>query len=112
MGCALCLIGSLIIILHAPEDKDIETVDEVLRYAVQPGVHDTLYIKFSPDTTIRIPHVLLFCSRVLPRHDLLRRASLRSLKSTRIHLYLLPRGIRLHHGRQGLWHRGQTHNCW
>lgn len=37
VGCALCLIGSLIIILHAPEDKDIETVDEVLRYAVQPG---------------------------------------------------------------------------
>ncbi|KAG9311828.1 magnesium transporter NIPA-domain-containing protein [Chiua virens] len=36
-GCALCLIGSLIIVLHAPPDKEIETVDEILHYAVQPG---------------------------------------------------------------------------
>ncbi|KAG8834961.1 hypothetical protein FRC17_006264 [Serendipita sp. 399] len=37
VGCALCMIGSVIIILHAPEDKDIQTVDEVLQYAIQPG---------------------------------------------------------------------------
>ncbi|KAI0258994.1 magnesium transporter NIPA-domain-containing protein [Gloeopeniophorella convolvens] len=37
VGCTLCLLGSMIIVLHAPEDKDIQTVDEVLRYAVQPG---------------------------------------------------------------------------
>ncbi|KAH7882314.1 magnesium transporter NIPA-domain-containing protein [Phlebopus sp. FC_14] len=36
-GCALCLIGSVIIVLHAPADKEIETVDEILTYAVQPG---------------------------------------------------------------------------
>ena len=36
-GCALCLIGSLIIVLHAPPDKEIETVDEILHYAIQPG---------------------------------------------------------------------------
>ncbi|SGY33212.1 BQ5605_C002g01466 [Microbotryum silenes-dioicae] len=36
-GCSLCLVGSLIIVLHAPEDKAIETVDEVLAYALQPG---------------------------------------------------------------------------
>lgn len=34
LGCALCLIGSLIIILHAPPDKDVQTVDEILGYAV------------------------------------------------------------------------------
>ena len=39
VGCALCLIGSLIIVLHAPEDKEIETVDEILRFALQPGTH-------------------------------------------------------------------------
>jgi magnesium transporter len=38
LGCALCLIGSLIIVLHAPEDKPVETVDEILNYAVQPGM--------------------------------------------------------------------------
>ncbi|KAF9443476.1 DUF803-domain-containing protein [Macrolepiota fuliginosa MF-IS2] len=37
LGCTLCLIGSLIIVLHAPEDKPVETVDEILNYALQPG---------------------------------------------------------------------------
>ncbi|KAF8122617.1 magnesium transporter NIPA-domain-containing protein [Boletus edulis] len=36
-GCALCLIGSIIIVLHAPPDTEIETVDEILHYAIQPG---------------------------------------------------------------------------
>jgi magnesium transporter len=38
VGCTLCLLGSLIIVLHAPEDKEVQTVDEILHYAVQPGV--------------------------------------------------------------------------
>lgn len=37
IGCALCLLGSLVIVLHAPEDKEIKTVDEILNYATQPG---------------------------------------------------------------------------
>lgn len=37
MGCAICLMGSVIIVLHAPADKEIETVDEILGYAMQPG---------------------------------------------------------------------------
>ncbi|KZV99644.1 hypothetical protein EXIGLDRAFT_724644 [Exidia glandulosa HHB12029] len=37
IGCTLCLLGSLIIVLHAPEDREITTVDEILHYAVQPG---------------------------------------------------------------------------
>ena len=37
LGCAICLIGSVIIVLHAPPDADIETVDEILNYAIQPG---------------------------------------------------------------------------
>ena len=38
MGCALCLIGSVIIVLHAPPDKEIQTVDEILHYAIHPGM--------------------------------------------------------------------------
>ncbi|KAF9067093.1 magnesium transporter NIPA-domain-containing protein [Rhodocollybia butyracea] len=34
VGCGLSLIGSLIIVLHAPEDKDVSTVDEILSLAV------------------------------------------------------------------------------
>ncbi|KAF5318549.1 hypothetical protein D9619_010854 [Psilocybe cf. subviscida] len=37
VGCTLCLLGSLIIVLHAPEDKAVETVDEILFFAIQPG---------------------------------------------------------------------------
>ncbi|KZS97161.1 DUF803-domain-containing protein [Sistotremastrum niveocremeum HHB9708] len=37
VGCALCLIGAVIIVMHAPPDKDITTVDEILFYAIQPG---------------------------------------------------------------------------
>ncbi|RDW84576.1 putative DUF803 membrane protein [Coleophoma cylindrospora] len=37
LGCAICLIGSVIIVLHAPPDKEITTVDEILHYAIQPG---------------------------------------------------------------------------
>ncbi|KAI9226212.1 MAG: magnesium transporter [Piptocephalis tieghemiana] len=36
-GCALCLIGSVMIVLHAPEDKEITSVDEILYYALQPA---------------------------------------------------------------------------
>lgn len=37
LGCAICLIGSVIIVLHAPPDQEIKTVDEILHYAIQPG---------------------------------------------------------------------------
>ncbi|KAF9057189.1 magnesium transporter NIPA-domain-containing protein [Panaeolus papilionaceus] len=37
VGCTLCLLGSLIIVLHAPEEQEIETVDKILEYALQPG---------------------------------------------------------------------------
>lgn len=37
IGCALCLIGSLVIILHSPEEKKIESVTEILDYAVKPA---------------------------------------------------------------------------
>ncbi|KAF7338759.1 hypothetical protein MSAN_02198400 [Mycena sanguinolenta] len=37
VGCALCLIGSVIIVLHAPDDKEIETIVDFLGYALKPG---------------------------------------------------------------------------
>lgn len=39
LGCAICLIGSVIIVLHAPPDKEITTIDEILHYAIQPGLY-------------------------------------------------------------------------
>jgi len=38
LGCAICLIGSVIIVLHAPPDKEISTIDEILQHAIRPGM--------------------------------------------------------------------------
>lgn len=37
LGCAMCLIGSVIIVLHAPPDEDVKTVDRILEYALSWG---------------------------------------------------------------------------
>jgi drug/metabolite transporter (DMT)-like permease len=37
LGCAICLLGAIIIVLHAPPDEDVDTVDEILEYALRPG---------------------------------------------------------------------------
>ena len=46
LGCAICLIGSVIIVLHAPPDEEISTVDEILNYAIQPGrlIHPSMQL--------------------------------------------------------------------
>lgn len=33
----MCLIGAVVIVLHAPPDKDVHTIDEILNFAIQPG---------------------------------------------------------------------------
>jgi hypothetical protein len=40
LGSAICLIGAVVIVLHAPPDEEIETVDQILHYAIQPGTDD------------------------------------------------------------------------
>ncbi|KAL4947729.1 magnesium transporter [Aspergillus filifer] len=36
LGCATCLLGSILLVLHAPGDKDIKKIDEILHLAIQP----------------------------------------------------------------------------
>lgn len=60
VGCTLCLLGSLVIILHAPQDKEVETVDEILDYALQPGF--IFYLL----TAISVSVYLIF--KVAPMH--------------------------------------------
>ncbi|EED13890.1 conserved hypothetical protein [Talaromyces stipitatus ATCC 10500] len=36
VGCANCLLGSILLVLHAPADREIHTIDEVLNLATQP----------------------------------------------------------------------------
>lgn len=37
LGCILCVVGSTIIVLHAPGEHDISSVDEIWELATQPG---------------------------------------------------------------------------
>ena len=37
VGCAICLIGSVVIVLHAPPDEDVKNVGRLLDLAIQPG---------------------------------------------------------------------------
>ncbi|KAE8150224.1 magnesium transporter [Aspergillus avenaceus] len=36
LGCATCLLGSVLLVLHAPGDRDIQTIEEILHLAIQP----------------------------------------------------------------------------
>lgn len=38
-GIALCLLGAVLIIVHAPAETPVETIDQILDYALQPGSH-------------------------------------------------------------------------
>ncbi|KAF2120259.1 magnesium transporter NIPA-domain-containing protein [Lophiotrema nucula] len=37
IGCATCLIGSVIIVLHAPPDEEVDSIDVLLDKALKPG---------------------------------------------------------------------------
>lgn len=37
LGCILCVVGSTVIVLHAPIEKEIESVHEVWNLATEPG---------------------------------------------------------------------------
>ena len=41
LGIAVCLIGAVVIVLHAPPDEEIERIDQLLHYAIQPGMNHT-----------------------------------------------------------------------
>lgn len=37
IGCLLSVIGAVIIIFHAPEDPDVQSVQELVAYMLKPG---------------------------------------------------------------------------
>ena len=51
LGCALCIVGSANIVLHAPVEKEIESIKEVVNLMLQPtflscsGVCSNVYVR-------------------------------------------------------------------
>lgn len=39
LGCVLCVVGSTTIVLHAPQEREIESVAEVWDLATEPGIY-------------------------------------------------------------------------
>ena len=39
LGCVLCVVGCTTIVLHAPQEREIESVSEVWDLAMEPGSH-------------------------------------------------------------------------
>lgn len=42
LGCVLCIVGSMTIVLHAPEEREIVSLLQVWRMALQPGVTSSI----------------------------------------------------------------------
>ncbi|MCO5569521.1 hypothetical protein L7F22_023234 [Adiantum nelumboides] len=37
LGCVMCMVGSVVIVLHAPKERSIDSVKEVWKLAIQPA---------------------------------------------------------------------------
>jgi drug/metabolite transporter (DMT)-like permease len=48
LGSAICLIGAVVIVLHAPPDEEIETIDQILNDAIKPGKSRQVHAVCSP----------------------------------------------------------------
>ncbi|CAI9117590.1 OLC1v1019000C1 [Oldenlandia corymbosa var. corymbosa] len=60
VGCALCLVGSTTIVIHAPVERDIESVKDVWNLATEPG--------FLVYSCIVVVAVALLIFRLAPRY--------------------------------------------
>lgn len=106
IGCAICLIGSVIIVLHAPADEEVESIDQILNLALKPGIL-SLELNMVFDLTLypRLPLLLLFRRSFLRCHDLQDIAKVWQDESTHLPLYLLHYRFGINHGDQSLWYR-------
>ncbi|KAJ6829743.1 putative magnesium transporter NIPA1 isoform X1 [Iris pallida] len=60
LGCALCVVGSTTIVLHAPKERDIESVKQVWYLATEPG-----FIAYS---CVVLLLVVILIIRAVPRY--------------------------------------------
>lgn len=107
----MCLLGSVVIVLHAPPDKPVETIDEILEYAMSPG-SVTLYRRHIVVLIlIGFRFLVILCSggHFLDGHDLPGRPSPRKEEPTDLHLHLLDRWLRFCHVYQSVRHCFETH---
>jgi hypothetical protein len=102
LGCAICLIGSVIIVLHAPPDKEITDVQEILNYALRPGKVVIKLLGF-PLILCRLPHLLRLGCEFCYRNDLQDFANIRQEEPPNIPFNMLDSRIRVCYVSQSIW---------
>ena len=112
LGCAMCLIGSVIIVLHAPPDKEIKFVEELLEYAIHPGTNFPCVVMVLAHNSVRcsISSLLPGRGNFLKCNDLQGCSKARQEKPTDLYLNLLNRWIRHSHVSESLRHCLETHD--
>lgn len=102
----MCLLGSVIIVLHAPPDKEIETIERMLEFALQPGMSGPCYTILDPlltaMVTCRLLNLLGRGLDIFYRYDISSGPALRQEEPAYIHLDLLHRRIHHRHVSQGI----------
>lgn len=38
LGCVSCIVGSVVIVIHAPQERTPSSVEEIWKLATQPGI--------------------------------------------------------------------------
>ena len=64
LGCVLCMVGSTIIVLHAPGEHDISSVGQIWELATQPSECMLLYMLFEMDTAMFMKYVPCFSAQL------------------------------------------------
>lgn len=68
VGCAICLVGSVVIVLHAPADEELENIDTLLHLALQPGESPARSHPTAPSRADQVmigPGFLAYCAIVI-----------------------------------------------
>lgn len=111
LGSAICLIGAVVIVLHAPPDEEIETIDQYLHYAIQPGMCNRILLLIARKAK-SLPRLLAVrCRRRRLRslHDLQSRTLLWQEECPHLPVDLFDCWLHLCHVRQGFRYRTEAY---
>lgn len=43
VGCVSCIVGSVVIVIHAPQEHTPNSVEEIWNLATQPGIYEYVF---------------------------------------------------------------------
>ena len=46
VGCVSCIVGSVVIVIHAPQEHTPTSVEEIWNLATQPGIYEYVCLEF------------------------------------------------------------------